>query len=151
MAEWASFAYSTGNLPIRVMTSHFVDFCRSKLTRPHFFCWAGKALALGHTTQVFQELFLRHLSLFTDRADTQQIFTRAFAGREGTALKRMLDTFMVSTVLYDLTFQWVLRDGPFHYDFQSLTGNVQNEAMETWAKNGFKAAFGHHPDDFELT
>lgn len=149
MAEWASFEYSTRNLPIRVMTSHFVDFCRSKLTHPHFFCWAGKALALGDTTQAFQELFLRHLSLFTDRADTEQIFTRAFAGREGTALKRTLDTFMASTVLYDLTFQWILQDGPFRYDFQSLTGNVRNEAMETWAKNGFKAAFGHHPDDFE--
>jgi hypothetical protein len=39
---------------------------------------------------------------------------------------------------YDLAFQWVRRDGPFHYDFQSLTGNVQNEAMETWVKNDFK-------------
>ncbi|MCV3211469.1 hypothetical protein OHD62_32880 [Mesorhizobium sp. YC-39] len=149
MAQWASFEYATGNLPIRVMTSHFMDFCRSKIAHPHFFCWAGRALALGGTTEVSQGLFLRHVSLFTDRADTEQIFTRAFAGREGTAIKRMLDTFMASTVLYDLTWQWILRDGPFHYDFRSLTGDSLNGATEIWAKNAFKEAFGHHPDDFK--
>lgn len=149
MSEWTTFEYKTSNLPIRVMTSHFMDFCRSKITHPHFFCWPGKALALVHSNDKFQELFVRHMSFFTDRADSEQIFTRAFVGRDATALKRTLDTFMGSTILYDLTFQWILNDGPFRYDFRSITHQSNGDALEAWAKGAFKKTFGYHPDEFK--
>ncbi|PDT33906.1 hypothetical protein CO671_23095 [Rhizobium sp. M10] len=149
MSEWASFEFGLSNLPIRVITSHFMDFCRSKLANPHFFCWAGRFLAMGSATDSSRETFSRHVSLFTDRADTEQIFVRAFTGRDGDALKRTLDTFMGSTILYDLTLQWILDDGPFRYDYRSITSVDRADAMKEWAKHGFKRVFGYHPDEFE--
>lgn len=149
MREWETFQYDLRNLPIRVMTSHFIDFCRSKLATPHFFCWAGRYLALGTATDTMGNLFNRHVSLFTDRSDTEQIHIRAFAGRESGALKRTLDAFMGSTILYDLTLQWILRDGPFRYDYRAITSASRADAMTEWAKNAFKGTFGYHPDDFQ--
>lgn len=149
MQEWKTFHYDLGNLPIRVMTSHFMDFCRSKLEHPHFFCWAGRFLALGNATETAGDLFSRHVALFTDRSDTEQIHIRAFPGREGEALKRTLDAFMGSTILYDLTLQWILRDGPFRYDYRAITSASRADAMTEWAKSAFKATFGYHPDDFQ--
>ncbi|MDW9590287.1 hypothetical protein GOC31_30800 [Sinorhizobium meliloti] len=126
-----------------------MDFCRSKLEHPHFFCWAGRFLALGDATATAGELFSRHVALFTDRSDTEQIHIRAFAGRETEALKRTLDAFMGSTILYDLTLQWILRDGRFRYDYRAITSPERADAMTEWAKNAFKRTFGHHPDDFQ--
>ncbi|MBA3040924.1 MAG: hypothetical protein FP819_14490 [Rhizobiaceae bacterium] len=149
MREWETFQYDLRNLPVRVMTSHFMDFCRSKLENPHFFCWAGRFLALGRATDTTGELFSRHVSLFTDRSDTEQIHIRAFAGRESGALKHTLDAFMGSTILYDLTLQWILRDGPFRYDYRAITSASRADAMTEWAKSAFKGTFGYHPDDFQ--
>lgn len=150
MSEWEDFRYDFRNIPVRVMTSHFMDFCRSKLANPHFFCWAGRFLGLGSATEEAQGLFSRHLSLFTDRADSEQIHIRAFAGRDGDALKHTLDAFMGSTILYDLTLQWILDDGPFRYDYRSITSPGRADAMTEWAKTAFKRTFGYHPDEFQV-
>ncbi|MGO8059938.1 hypothetical protein ACC716_17275 [Rhizobium johnstonii] len=149
MQEWETFQFQLANLPIRLMTSHFMDFCRSKLENPQFFCWAGRFLGLGNTSETAGKLFSRHVALFTDKSDTEQIHIRAIAGRKGGALKRTLDAFMGSTILYDLTLQWILRDGSFQYNYREITSPARVASMIEWAKNGFKSTFGHHPDDFQ--
>ncbi|TAW39324.1 hypothetical protein ELH26_33880 (plasmid) [Rhizobium leguminosarum] len=148
MQEWETFQYQLANLPIRVMTSHFMDFCRSKLKHPEFFCWAGRFLGLGEASDSARTLFSRHVALFTDKSDTEQIHIRAITGRKGEALKRTLDAFMGSTILYDLTLQWILRDGPFRYNYREITSPERAASMKEWANNSFKRAFGHHPDEF---
>lgn len=62
----------------------------------------------------------------------------------------MLDRFFGSLILYDLTLQWILRDGPFKYDFKWMTGKSSNEALIAWAKKSFEATYGANPDDFEI-
>lgn len=105
---------------------------------------------MDRTDASSQEKLRRHLSLFTDKADTEQIFARVFEGRDSATVKRMLDVFLGSTILYDLALQWILADGPFQYDFSSLTGRKDNADIENWAKSGFAQVFGHPPEDFEL-
>ena len=150
MREQASFAYPPANQPTRVMVSHFIAFSRDKLANPAFFCWPGAALAGERATEKTQALFARHLSLFSDRADTEQIFVRDFPGKPEGAAKTMLDSFYSSLVMYELALQWILEDGPFRYEFESLTGRRDNPEMEAWAKRQFVTFFGVDPDNFIL-
>ena len=62
----------------------------------------------------------------------------------------MLETFFGSLILYDLMLQWVLREGPFRYDYKWLTGRSENHELVAWAKSSFKATFGVDPDAFEV-
>ena len=62
--------------------------------------------------------------------------------------RKSLNRFFASTLLYDLTRQWILEDGPFRYDFHWLTGRHDNAELITWAKTMFDAHFGVHPDEF---
>lgn len=142
MQEHSTYEFADANQPIRVMVSHFIAFCRDKRRRPSFFCWPGSALAGERTTPETQALFLKHLSLFSDRADTEQIFVRDFPGKAEGAAKAMLDRFYGSLAMYELALQWVLEDGPFRFEFENFTGRADNPEMEAWAKRQFRGFFG---------
>ena len=45
--------------------------------------------------------------------------------------------------------QWILKEGPFRYDYSWLTGTYKNDALVTYAKTMFERNFGIHPDAFE--
>lgn len=149
MREWQDFNYTPSNLPIRVMVSHFLALCRDKYDHPEFFCWPGAHGAGTQANPGYVGPFIRNLSLFSDRMDNDGIFPRAIPGRERPAIQETLNRFFASTLLYDLTRQWILEDGPFRYDFHWLTGRHDNAALITWAKTMFEASFGAHPDAFE--
>jgi hypothetical protein len=151
MREWESFRYTSTNQPIRVMVSHFLAFCRDKYEHPEFFCWPGAYTAGLAVSEKYQEIFLRNLSLFSDRADNDGIFPRAISGRDEDAIKEVLNVFFGSILLYHLTRQWVLEDGPFDYNLHWLTGRHDNEETIAWTKKTFEANFGAHPDNFDLT
>ena len=149
MRERESFRYLSANQPIRVMVSHFLAFCRDKYQHPQFFCWPG-AFARSGATERYRELFLRNQTLFSDRSDDDGIFARAIPGRDEVAAQETLNVFFGSILLYHLTRQWILEDGPFRYDFRWLTGRTDNDALIAWAKSIFEATFGVHPDAFEM-
>jgi hypothetical protein len=149
MGEWESFRFLPANQPIRVIVAHFLVFCRDKYQHPEFFCWPG-AFARSGATDVYRELFLRNLSLFSDRSDNEGIFPRAIPGRDAADIQETLNTFFGQILLYHMTRQWILEDGPFRYDFHWLTGRHDNDALVAWVKTMFEATFGAHPDAFEL-
>lgn len=145
-----TFTYRSDNLPMQVVFAELLAFSRDKLHHPEFFCWPGHFSAGGRLRPEYQDLFKDHLSLFSDRADTEQIFPRDLPGKDPEGRKNMLDRFFGSLILYDLTLQCLLRDGPFRYDFKWMTGKSSNDALIAWAKKSFEATYGVNPDDFEI-
>jgi hypothetical protein len=150
LAERATFNYDPVNLPLRVVMAEFLAFASDKLRHPEFFCWPGRYAAGAAITPEHQAIFKDHLSLFSDRADTEQVFPRDLPGKDPAGLREMLDVFFGSLILYDMTLQWILRDGPFRYDFKWLTGRSENDALVAWAKRSFAGTFGVEPDAFEI-
>lgn len=149
MSEKDTFKYDLMNLPVRVLFSHFVAFCQDKLVRPDFFCWAGTYMISSRATAETQALWLRHLSLFSDKADDDGIFPREIPGKDPAAVQATFDAFYANNVAYDLSRQWVLHDGPFNYDYSWLSRRHSPEIMEEWAKELFTAVHGISPDQIK--
>jgi hypothetical protein len=150
MAEKETFLYKPANLVVRVLFSHFVSFCTDKLHHPEFFCWTGAWMAGRRFGEHSEGLFLRHLSLYSDRADDDGIFPRRLPGKDEGGLVNTLSVFYANIVVYDLTKQWILNDGPFVYDYAWLSQARSKEEIAEWAKDLFKRWYGVHPDDFEI-
>lgn len=151
MSEKETFRYQHGNLPVRVLFSHFIGFSIDKLSRPDFFCWAGAKMADHRGVDTDDRpLWLSHLSLFADKADDDGIFPRILPGKDPAAVQETFDVFYSNNALYDLTRQWIIQDGPFHYDYSWLSRAHSDEDLAQWAKVRFKNLYGINPDDLEL-
>jgi len=150
MEEHRTFEYGLTNMPIRVMVTHYIAFCRDKRKRPEFFCWPGIWLAAPNATTEHRSLFLAHLSLFQDRADTTKIFPRAIPGKTPESLRRLVNGFYSSLLLFDMALQWVVVPGPFRYGFSWLTGESDSSELVAGAKRQFVHFYGLDPDSFDL-
>jgi hypothetical protein len=117
MEEHRTFEYEAANLPIRVFLSHFVSFCQDKIKHPEFFCWPGIYMAGAGNRQAVRQLWLRHLSLFSDRGDEGGVYPRKWPTRSEETVQEMFNRFYASMALYDLTRQWLLMSGPFVMDY----------------------------------
>lgn len=151
MSEHKTFNFETTNLPIRVFFSHFVSFTRDKLARPEFFCWPGAWMvgAGAHDSET-TEIWLRHLSLFTDRGDKPGVYPRQWPDREEKAVRAVFEDFYGTMALYDLTRQWILRDGPFVCDYAWLSENYSQSHADAWADDSFQQVFGVSLKDFDI-
>ncbi|QOZ44772.1 hypothetical protein XH89_15780 [Bradyrhizobium sp. CCBAU 53340] len=150
LAEKETFRFNPGNVVVRVLFSYFISFSIDKLKRPEFFCWPGAWLAAPRVSENSQSLFLKYLSLFTDRADDDGIFPRNIPGKAPEAITKTLSNFYANIINYDLTRQWILDEGPFRYDFDWLTQTYSKAEMADWAKTRFEQVFRVHPDTFEI-
>lgn len=150
MEEHRTFEFDKTNLPIRVFLSHFLSLSRDRLERPEFFCWPGACMTGAGPVETTKEIWLRHLSLFTDRGDKPGVYPRRWPGRDDKAIKQMFDRFYGTMALYDLTRQWILRDGPFERDFKWLFENYSQEKADAWANDTFQTVYGVTLDDFEI-
>jgi hypothetical protein len=150
MEEYRTFEYTPINLPIRVFLSHFVSFYRDKFYCPEFFCWPGMYMAGERSNADTRELWLRHLSLFSDRGDKQGVYPRRWPNRSEKAIQDMANHFYGSMVLYDLTRQWLLKDGPFVCDFRWLSENYDQGQIEEWASDLFQKVYGVTLDKFVI-
>ena len=146
LAEKESFRFEIGNLPIRVIFSHFVSFSIDKLARPEFFCWAGAHMVGERATDEILALWLQNLSLFSDKEDDDGVFPRDFPNRDREAVDATFNGFYANNVMYDLTRQWILQDGPFQYDFGWLSRRHASDEMAGWAKELFSKLYGISPD-----
>jgi hypothetical protein len=124
---------------------------RWDVEHPEFFCWAGAWMAGERVGETSQRLFVKYLSLYTDQADSEEIVPRGIPGIEPQALIRTLSTFYGNIIQYDLVRQWIVTDGPFHYDFEWLSQTRSKEDIASWAGAAFKNTHGVHPDDFEIS
>lgn len=150
MEEHRTFEYGLINMPIRVMVSHYIAFCRDKRKRPEFFCWPGIWMGEDNSSEEQQSLFLAHLSLFQDRGDTTKIFPRVMPGKTPDNLRRLVNGFYSSILVFDMALQWVVKPGPFRYGFSWLTGTSDNSELVALAKRQFVQFYGLDPDAFDL-
>jgi hypothetical protein len=151
MQEHASFDFNLHNLPVRVIISHFLSFSVDKLSNPEFFCWPGRWMAGRDTDDSKMKIWLRHLSLFTDRSDKPGIYPRVQPGRGPSHVQATFEQFYGGVVLYDITRQWVLRDGDFDLNFEWLVNSEyrEDEAV-AWVDRILMNTFGIRIADFEI-
>jgi hypothetical protein len=97
-----------------------------------------------------QELFLRHLSLFTDKADDDGIYPRRIPGVDEQAMVKALTTFYSNVIVYDLTRQWIIQNGPFQYEYSWLSQKHSAAELAEGAKRLFASAYGVSPDQFKI-
>jgi len=151
MEEHRTFRYSAPNYAVRVLISHFISFSSDKAKHPDFFCWPGSKLAGRDLSQRETDLWGAHLTLFTDRADKRGIFPRKWPEREESATLEMLEAFFSSIVLFDLTKQWILEDGPFRIDVDWIFENApDDETAARWANDIFASVFCCNLGDFNF-
>jgi hypothetical protein len=150
MEEYRTFEYEPMNLPIRVFLSHFVALCQDKIEHPEFFCWSGAYMAGDKNTKDVRDIWLRHLSLFSDRGDKEGVYPRRWPNRAEKAVIDTFQHFYGTMALYDLTRQWLLKDGPFVCDFRWLSENYDQTQPEAWGNDSFKKIYGVTLDDFEI-
>lgn len=150
MEEYRTFEFKPENLNIRVFLAHYIAMCQDKLLNPHFFCWPGAYMA-GHPSDAdIQEIWLRHLSLFSDKADKDGVYPRKWPNRSEKAIKTMFDRFYGMMAVYELTEQWILRDGPFNCDFSWMSDNYNQNVFADWANDSFKKIYGVNLSDFTI-
>jgi hypothetical protein len=150
MIERESFRYQLENLPIRLLLSHFVAFSQDKLKCPEFFCWAGAWMAGGRASEDGYKRFMSHISLFADKGDDDVVFPRNLPGKDPEGVKQTFNVFYANNIVYGLTRQWILQDGPFTYDLGWLSRTHTEDEMAKSAKGIFEHLYGANPDDFEL-
>lgn len=150
MEEYRTFEYSQINLPIRVFLSHFVALCEDRLSHPEFFCWAGIYMSNQREMKDARDVWLRHLSLFSDRGDKDGVYPRKWPNRSEKNVKETFVRFYGTMALYDLTRQWLLKDGPFVCDFRWLSEDYDQSQAESWGNDSFKQVFGVTLDEFEI-
>jgi hypothetical protein len=132
-----------------VVLSHFIALSLDKLEHPEFFCWAGAWMARPGASDKVQELFLRHLSVFADLGDKEGIYPRDIPGKDRESVFQTLNMFYGNNLVYDLTRQWILQDGPFKCDYSWLTEQPSEKYAE-WAKKQFELLYGAHPDNAKI-
>lgn len=148
MEEHRTFEFSKVNLPIRVFFAHFLSFSADRLKYPEFFCWPGVWKTSGGSKPDRTEVWLRHLSLFTDRGDKPGVYPRRWPNRDDAAVKGTFDSFYGSMALYDLTRQWILQDGPFVCDYSWMSESYSQEHAEAWANDTLQQIYGISLSDF---
>lgn len=150
MDEHRTFEFKSENLNVRVFLSHYIAMCVDKYEHPHFFCWPGAYMS-GHSSDTdFRVLWLRHLSLFSDKADKDGVYPRKWPNRSENAVMETFNRFYGAMALYELTEQWILRDGPFNCDFSWMSDNYDHDVFGDWANESFKRVFGVNLSDFEI-
>lgn len=150
MEEHRTFEYKNANLNVRVFLSHYISMCIDKYENPHFFCWPGAYMA-GHPSDTnVRDLWLRHLSLFADGKDKDGVYPRKWPGRSDKAVKQTFERFYGAMAVYELTEQWILRDGPFKSNFSWMSDNYDQDLFGAWANDTFKKVFGVDLSDFTI-
>lgn len=149
MKEHRSFKFSPNNIALRLLTGEFLEFVKDRLRSPEFFCWTGYWLTIGGGERQ-RELWLRHLSLFTDRADDGALFAREHPGREKDDVLEVFNQFFASVLLYDLSKQWVLNSGQFRCDYSWLTSSPTDPKFLDRVNGIFRAHYGVDLDQFTV-
>ncbi|WP_208019672.1 hypothetical protein [Candidatus Chlorobium masyuteum] len=150
MEEYRSFEFIPKNLNVRVFLAQFIAMCLDKLQTPHFFCWPGAYMADHPSDMDVQSTWLRHLSLFSDKADKDGVYPRKWPNRSEKAVQTTFDQFYGMMPLYELTEQWILRDGPFNCDFSWMSDHYNSGHFASWANEIFNKFYGVNLSDFTI-
>lgn len=142
MAEHQEFNFNKEYSMLRILLSSFVSFTEDKKNNPEFFCWPGYWKTHSSVGDNVQSLWLRNLSLFSDKEHDDGIFIRYFEGKSSANLRNTLNDFFGSNLICDLSRQWVLNDGPFSFNFNWLSESITQTEWKEWADYIFEKQYG---------
>jgi hypothetical protein len=144
--EQRTYEFSRSDIVLRVLVGEFLSFTQDRLDHPEFFCWAGHWLTKqGDSTR---ELWLGHLSLATDRRDEKTLYPRLRPGIEERVVSEVFNQFFASVILFDLTKQWVLKEGGFDMDYSWLTAQSSEPEFMERVAGVFERHYGVNPNQF---
>lgn len=150
MNEHESFRFQKGNITVRVLFSHFLDFMRDKLAHPEMFCWPGAWMAGDRVSSDAARLFDRHGALFVDKEDDDGIYPRLASGRIENAVQETFDDFYANNVIFDLTHQWITEPGPFKYQYRWLSQKGSDQDIQQFAERCFESVYGVRPSTVSI-
>ncbi|RFS19934.1 hypothetical protein DVR12_19585 [Chitinophaga silvatica] len=148
-----SYQYTSSNLPIRLFFSKFLRFQEDKAKHPQFFCWPGIHM-IEFPENKFSlvesyELFEKHKALFIDD-ENGNIFHSACKKYTVERVNDTFNNFFGWNTLYTMVREWIAVDGPFTYDYQWLSTNINKDEMKNWVCQTFESTFNVHPDSFKI-
>ncbi|MBD9654960.1 hypothetical protein IB239_09080 [Pseudomonas sp. PDM12] len=150
LREQISSDYKQENIIVRVLFSQFLAFNIDKYEAPELFCWTGAALANKDMREKYEPIWLRNLSLFTDKADQKTIVPRLFPFKKEENIKKTFNEFYAATMFNEIARQWIMNKGPFSYDFSWLTEEHTEEVVAAKVKEIFKSMLGIDPDEIPV-
>ena len=136
------------NLPLQVLFGQFASYARDKARYPHILCWPGAHMAGRNMSEDSIGLFSRQSPMFIDRAEDEMIVPVVRNGLDEATVMETFQEFYSGYALYDMTYQWITKPGPFTYNFRWLQPNGTDEQIKTWADSIFTNTYGVSPDDF---
>ncbi|HEH9417979.1 TPA: hypothetical protein SIA31_002004 [Aeromonas sobria] len=142
MVEHREFSFKQENSMLRILLSSFVSFTQDKKNNPEFFCWPGYWKTNSSQGDNVESLWLRNLSMFSDKEGDDGIFIRHFKGKSKENLRSTLNNFFGNNLICDLSRQWVLKDGAFSFDFRWLSESITEVEWKEWADLSFEKQYG---------
>lgn len=76
--------------------------------------------------------------------------TRTYPDKDEATVQETFQNFYASIDTYDLTRQWIVESGPFHYRYNWLVQNATHEEMKEYGDLHFHMIHGVWPDDIEF-
>lgn len=150
LKEHKTFEFEPLNPVIRLLLSEFIEFSKDKLQRPEFFCWAGAWMTGGRGGKEEMNIWLKNLSLYSDKQDDGGIFPRQIEGRSKEAIASTFNNFYATNMIYDMTRQWILTPGPFKLGYREITTSIPEENLIPAVKEIFIKQFGVSIDSFNI-
>ena len=147
-SQYKTFKYPAENLTIRFVFSHYIAICLDKLKNPEFFCWTG--VCKTRNSGLYQELWLKHLSTFADKAYEDGVFPREMPGRSPEDIQETFNTFYAVNLLFGLTKQWILEDGEFKHNYDWLADHRKTEKIKERTEKNFKALYNIGLSDIKI-
>lgn len=148
MNEHSTTRFLPPNPVTRILLAEFISFSADKAAYPHFFCWPGAYMAGSKMKEEHNILWLRHLALFSDQADTTTIVPRQIIGSTNDAVNEAFNNFYGGVMSYDFMRQWILGDGEFDIDFNWLIELDDVTELRAEIAKHILRQFGVNPQDF---
>jgi hypothetical protein len=95
-------------------------------------------------------VFERHGALFVDKEEDDGVFARLHPDRDERLVQATFEAFYAANVSYDMTDQWIMRSGPFIYDYRWLSQSASSQSMKEYGDRAFEQVYGVRPDSVEL-
>lgn len=149
MIEHKELNYRPGNMAIRYLLSHFIEFSLSKLHRPDFFCWPAHFMAGARTNDESRSLFAQHRAKFVNNSDDDGIYILDIPGINKDRLANTLNNFYADIVAHTITNQWIGGRDVFKYDLGWLSSKHEYMDMRNYVNEIFQDIYGVNTENFE--
>ncbi len=153
LKEEATYNFLPVNQPIRLFFSKFLRFQEDKFQYPQAFCWPGMNFAeLPGNTLALSEMFIlfeKHKALFVDDIHGD-IYHSSHGKLSPEQLDLVLNDFFSWNSVFDLTRQWISKEGPFDLNLRWLSSKHSKSERESWVSNNFENAYGVRPEAFRI-